>query len=53
LAGGSRGADGGDFGFGADGRSYVEMQRTGVGETARSVVLVGFQVEIDEICPAL
>jgi Uma2 family endonuclease len=41
------------FGFGSNGKSYVELQRAGAEETARSLVLTGFQVAVNEICPAL
>jgi Uma2 family endonuclease len=41
------------FGVGADGKSYVELQRAGTGETVRSTVLPGFEVAVNEICPAL
>lgn len=37
------------LGLEPDGKSYRELQRAGMGETARSAVLPGFEVSADEI----
>ena len=37
------------FGLSEDGKSYLERQRAGAGETVSSVLLPGFQVSLDDI----